>query len=163
MLNYGWGYTQSVRCLSGSEIHSKCHPEGADCLHCKWLSLWTLRSGRVISEEGAFVGRGRATASIMGFANGSDGEVGDGLVPFFALTQQIQCLLSGTGSMLCGFFPPREKARHSAYLPLRTLMWRVLIGDCRFITLVHPIQGAAGGSDSCVGQIEHRLAQQEAE
>ncbi len=50
--------------------------------------------------------QGTAKAAILGFANGSVSGVRDGQSLISAFTWQVQCLISGLGSMSCGFFRP---------------------------------------------------------
>ena len=110
---YGWGYTRCMCCLFGTE-HVLSALEGADYEHCELLS-YSLRSRLSLFEEGVQARVPRSTDPVLprqhgrwycGFANGSRGEVRDGLRLFSAFIREIQRSLSAIGSPRRGFFRP---------------------------------------------------------
>ncbi len=109
------GYTHSVRRLLGSKTCGVGSRGG-------WLpALWAAAAAKASLPEDSLRGgglhqhfsrcwprfcRGWVAAALVGFTDGSGWGNGDGRVPIFFLTHQIQRPLSGIGNPLCGFFPP---------------------------------------------------------
>ncbi|KAI2647437.1 Transposon Ty3-G Gag-Pol polyprotein [Labeo rohita] len=108
------------------------HPERGYTV-CAWF-VWesalkgvrALCSRNALFKEGAFTSVPRGSGPASAEAEWS-GRCTHGVCSWICWREwrQIYCLFSGFGSPLCGFFPPWERARRSAYLPPRRLILRV--------------------------------------
>ncbi len=139
------GDTHSLCVVCLGVKHAKSALEGAGCPHCERLPLRTLRSQRVLFEEGAFtsVPRGAGPASAEAERRlhswGSQFDLAEGMDTGRSLSSSLSSLSGPYPHLpdplpvlwdqkpILRFLPLRERAQRFSYLPPRGKIWRALI------------------------------------